>query len=226
MMDTVKVASDPASLTRSETTGTFRVKFQDGKLKSAEAVHVTPEEAEEPPEDPSGPAEDPDGIGGVSEASSTVADSETATLKTPQNDVETDVVEIQAQTPGGYRVQYTDAAHRQMEGLDPELCNRVDGAIQAVAAISPRNRSSQVGDMADRRRVKAEGMLVTFWLSEPMSMMRILTVIDVTHEAETLNTAKEEPTPVVPLASKSLPYVHFIDDPEESGRRLQTPLAS
>ncbi|MER6605886.1 hypothetical protein ABT282_08195 [Streptomyces sp. NPDC000927] len=211
--------ADPASITRSEDTETLRLKYQDGKLLAAEPTS----QETFPPGDPQPPTIEsgPDPLGPTSHHA--------GVLNVPEDDEEDDdVMEIHTHFAGGYRVQYTNEAQKQMEGLDVELCSRIDGAVQSVAAVSPRNRSSQVEGMPDRRRVKVEGMLVTFWLSEAGLTGRILTVVDVTHEAEVLR-AKEKSASILSLPKpklKGLPYVHFLDDPEDAGRRLHPPVAS
>lgn len=226
MLEASNIAMDPGAITRPAGTDTLRFMLQGGRLLSSlpkEASKEAPEDiAQQATEDAAElltetAGEMQEGISVRSEADPLgVTAYQTGTLGVSVNpEAPRILLESEMPIPGGYRVQYTDEAQQQMESLELKLCGDIDGYMQAVAAISPRNRSTQVGALADLRSVERSGYVATFWVSEPFPMERILTVVDVSPQ-EVYEDELPPESGARFLGEAGLGRVHFIDDVDEA----------
>lgn len=77
-----------------------------------------------------------------------------------------------------FQTQYTDEALRQLKRLDEQLSITVQEKVRVIAASDPYAHGAPDSrtNHRDRRIVVIDGLLVTFWIIEPL---RILTVVDI-----------------------------------------------
>lgn len=86
-----------------------------------------------------------------------------------------DTIEI----PGGYRIQYADAAQEQAEGLPGDLRARIQKKISVASAVNPYTHGEPEGGIADRVRMMESGVSALVWIS---AGVRVMTVVQVRKE--------------------------------------------
>lgn len=113
---------------------------------------------------------------------------------------------IPFQTPGDYRVQYTNRATEQLESLATALRTRIQDEIKKIASVNPSAHGIPHKDMRDRRAVMVDGIEVSFWVS---SEVKTVTVVAVERRFGGVDMRK-------PMMPRPTPLV-LVDDDDEIG---------
>jgi hypothetical protein len=115
------------------------------------------------------------------------------------------VGDVNVQTPGGFRVQYTDDARSQMALMSDTERRYVESTVSAIAAVNPYSRSIPTEELSDRRMAETDSADIIFWVSNHVKMLTVVDIRGVTSDA---NDAKAGRPPL-----NAHPY--FLDDEEE-----------